>query len=490
MDSFIQSMDGLIGRDCTSNHCSLLGVARSMAAPLPTTTASSASSPTSSFTHDSVRSSHVASRIENELLTCVICSERYESAGKVPKVLPCVHTFCLECLQQLLRHGRSSSIACPNCRAACSIPEGDARHLPNNLNILDLLDIMQGSSSMAAASSTSAAAAAAPSTTAATITSRSMAQPSPDGNGGPSDDVCCCLKHQVIVQYFCLSCQVLVCPQCLLDEHRDHSAALVNDWLRRCRQEITERRMLVAAYRTTLGSRMDTLLTNKGTVPDMRTRVQSEINAAFGAMANALAIRQRALLETLNAAVAEREDQYDQRIDACAMRMAVISSCIDRLSNDSTPIPTNNAPPPRRCLQAITDDIVLLRDLDSTLSTEPDNEILLLPSIVFAADTRQLEQHIAQFGALAAQDATAHSQPAHSDGMLSATEQHQEQHQQQQPQLVALTPIFRGSELAGRDPAPEQPTTISMQQFATSTAPQLTPSALNLQRRKKKERKR
>ena len=66
-------------------------------------------------------------------LTCPICYELY----KYPKYLPCHHSYCEECLVKLVVQ---SNITCPECRKTSFVPSGGVKRLPNNFFINRLLD--------------------------------------------------------------------------------------------------------------------------------------------------------------------------------------------------------------------------------------------------------------------------------------------------------------------------------------------------------------
>ena len=66
-------------------------------------------------------------------LTCPICYELY----KKPKYLPCYHSYCEECLVKLVVQ---SNITCPECRKAHVVPSEGVKQLPNNFFINRLLD--------------------------------------------------------------------------------------------------------------------------------------------------------------------------------------------------------------------------------------------------------------------------------------------------------------------------------------------------------------
>ena len=61
-----------------------------------------------------------------------------------PKQLPCLHSFCLHCLNGIQRtSGRRDKIACPECRQEFKIPEnGNLAALPTNFRINSLLDVL------------------------------------------------------------------------------------------------------------------------------------------------------------------------------------------------------------------------------------------------------------------------------------------------------------------------------------------------------------
>ncbi|KAK3921409.1 E3 ubiquitin-protein ligase SH3RF1 [Frankliniella fusca] len=68
--------------------------------------------------------------MEDVLLECQVCFERYDSDSRRPKILSCGHTFCLSCLC-------ASDNKCSNCR----IPfRGSPMNLPDNFILLSATD--------------------------------------------------------------------------------------------------------------------------------------------------------------------------------------------------------------------------------------------------------------------------------------------------------------------------------------------------------------
>lgn len=78
-------------------------------------------------------------------VTCTICQETF----RTPKTLPCLHTFCCECLNEHLRYRKRANlpINCPICNAVIQATNRDNfDHLPTSFyhnRLLDTLSIKQ-----------------------------------------------------------------------------------------------------------------------------------------------------------------------------------------------------------------------------------------------------------------------------------------------------------------------------------------------------------
>ncbi|XP_077970585.1 uncharacterized protein LOC120327809 [Styela clava] len=69
-----------------------------------------------------------------DLLECTICMNPYEASGpRTPKMLPCQHVFCLDCIKNIAERRR---LVCPTCRAVHYKAIDD---IPNSLILIQLL---------------------------------------------------------------------------------------------------------------------------------------------------------------------------------------------------------------------------------------------------------------------------------------------------------------------------------------------------------------
>ena len=63
----------------------------------------------------------------DEEIICPVCQEHFRD----PKILPCLHYYCKECIRQLvLRAGANRPFACPECRRKTVLPQNDPDQLP------------------------------------------------------------------------------------------------------------------------------------------------------------------------------------------------------------------------------------------------------------------------------------------------------------------------------------------------------------------------
>ncbi|KAL5497382.1 hypothetical protein EMCRGX_G013847 [Ephydatia muelleri] len=61
-------------------------------------------------------------------IKCQLCCKRY----KEPRILPCLHSFCEQCLhKEIERSGTKQNMQCPICQRSITIPEGGVNAIPH-----------------------------------------------------------------------------------------------------------------------------------------------------------------------------------------------------------------------------------------------------------------------------------------------------------------------------------------------------------------------
>ena len=82
-------------------------------------------------------SSGVVKQISQQLLSCGICLGKYN----LPKVLPCLHTFCQDCLTSYVPT-HSLAVTCPICRSTSILPLEGVPGLQTNFFLNNLMDVV------------------------------------------------------------------------------------------------------------------------------------------------------------------------------------------------------------------------------------------------------------------------------------------------------------------------------------------------------------
>lgn len=73
----------------------------------------------------------------NDLLECSVCLERLDTSSKV---LPCQHTFCKKCLEEIVH--KHKELRCPECRILVQVK---IEELPPNVLLMRILEGMKNS---------------------------------------------------------------------------------------------------------------------------------------------------------------------------------------------------------------------------------------------------------------------------------------------------------------------------------------------------------
>ncbi|KAL3848121.1 hypothetical protein ACJMK2_018999 [Sinanodonta woodiana] len=81
-----------------------------------------------------------AEDVKEEFLICSVCMSEFDEDRHVPRVLPCLHTFCHQCLQQM---AKGSKLHCPVCKSEHVIPKQDIYGFPKDTTRRNLIDFLR-----------------------------------------------------------------------------------------------------------------------------------------------------------------------------------------------------------------------------------------------------------------------------------------------------------------------------------------------------------
>ena len=184
--------------------------------------------------------------IDDELSTelkCGVCLELF----KDPRYLPCLHTFCMECIRRTINDDRF--LKCPVCRAKHELGEEGAGLLPVNLYALQELPLKrlkldnQDIAKMCEFCGEAESPVAWCSDCRVLICKHCHALhkkmvylkghrviDAREGHLQPHVETNVCLRHDgQELKYLCTDCSAMVCPECLLSTHKDHEYSLAEE---------------------------------------------------------------------------------------------------------------------------------------------------------------------------------------------------------------------------------------------------------------------
>jgi len=79
-------------------------------------------------------------KLLDDIMQCPICTEMYTD----PRVLPCVHMYCLKCIMEWSKDKQpEDKVACPLCRKEFTLPSNGVEGLPKNFYVASFLEMKE-----------------------------------------------------------------------------------------------------------------------------------------------------------------------------------------------------------------------------------------------------------------------------------------------------------------------------------------------------------
>ena len=231
-------------------------------------------------------------------ITCPICQEFFQD----PKILPCGHYYCKQCILQLARE-LEQSFPCPECRKDTFLPPTGADELPTAF----FVNRMKSLYKRVPSSSSCREGLHHRRMKDRTVTVVNVEELD-SSSGAIGLDPMKCKKHQEQLKLFCFTCDQLVCRECVVT---DHSMDVHDfEFKSKCAPQIKE----------ALQEKFGPLKITQGQIQDARkqlkqsgieiaaqgTHLERVINSSFDEMIEVLERRRRELLTTVRGRVEEK----------------------------------------------------------------------------------------------------------------------------------------------------------------------------------------
>ena len=245
--------------------------------------------------------------LEREI-TCAICREQYMD----PKLLPCSHYFCKECILRLvLRAGAGKPFSCPECREEISLPKGSV----DKLQTAFFINRIQGSIVTLEGAH-------------GEVVQRGEAE---SGNKAEDSLAKKCPSHKEPLIVYCFDCGSLICPHCIVKDHNGHKLEFNKIAAPDTRKKLLDKLKPLRELKVSLSHAMVEVQTTKCELEAKGLSLATNIQNSFLELQKILDDRKTELLEEAARRVQEKMDRLSLQEESLSLACGKIQSVLDHI---------------------------------------------------------------------------------------------------------------------------------------------------------------
>uniref|UniRef100_A0A1X7V9Q2 RING-type domain-containing protein n=1 Tax=Amphimedon queenslandica TaxID=400682 RepID=A0A1X7V9Q2_AMPQE len=228
-------------------------------------------------------------KLEEEL-TCPVCLECYTN----PKILPCHHSFCQHCLEGLPLDKKNETyyLSCPTCRRCTELPEEGAGTFPVAFTLNTLKEI------------------------------HNTMEKTPSDLPNPEEATCS--DHGKSFELFCEICDLVICVNCLAQNHKHHECELITDSYTKHCQKLKEHLLPVEGMKETLKKVLSALAEREGEIRERGEGVLEEIHEMVEEMMKVLRQSERKLTEQAKKVTDDKLKVLSEQMKSAEMSLSLL----------------------------------------------------------------------------------------------------------------------------------------------------------------------
>ena len=239
------------------------------------------------------QSSEGLRKLEKEL-TCPVCLDLYTN----PKILPCHHSFCQECLEGLPQErearGNTYYILCPTCRQRTEVPKEGVGAFPVAFTLNNLKEITQ----------------------------------SLKKNASDPQKITC-NDHDKPLDMFCEKCETVICRNCTYHTHKNHKHALVSDCYPKHYQMLQDSLKPINGKKKTLKKVLSDLGEREGEIRERGEGVLEEIHGMVEEMIGILRQSERKLTEQAKSVTDAKLQKLSEQTKSAQANLSLLEDVED-----------------------------------------------------------------------------------------------------------------------------------------------------------------
>ena len=292
--------------------------------------------------------SEVKQVVEDEI-TCPVCQDHFLE----PKILPCCHYYCKQCIQKLvMRAGANQPFPCPECRSDTLLPQNDPNQLPTAFFVNRMKELH---TKMEKAHGKVEALCEQCSGGKATAFCRHCTEficeecvkihqkvkvfaghkvtSLEELKKGESKEILIkkpppptCKDHDEQMKIYCFDCNRLICRDCTMIDHKEHKYDFVKKAAPKTKEKLTENLVPLKEIQVSLQGAAHTVKSTKTDIEAQGASVADTIERSFDEI---IEQRKRELLEKAASVTKGKLDRLSVQEKGFEMASGTIQSLVD-----------------------------------------------------------------------------------------------------------------------------------------------------------------
>ena len=295
--------------------------------------------------------SEVKQGVEDEI-TCPVCQDHFQE----PKILPCCHYYCKQCIQKLaMRAGANQPFPCPECRSDTFLPQNDSNQLPTAFFVNRMKELhtkMEKAHGKVEALCEQCSGGKA--TAFCRHCTEFICEECVKGHQrmkvfaghkvtsleelkkGESKEILIkkpppptCKDHDEQMKIYYFDCNRLICHDCTMIDHKEHKYDFVKKAAPKTKEKLTENLAPLKEIQVSLHGASQTVKSTKSDVEAQGTSVANTIERSFDELHQIIEQRKQKLLEKTASVMKDKLDRLSVQEKGFEMASGTIQSLVD-----------------------------------------------------------------------------------------------------------------------------------------------------------------
>ncbi len=289
------------------------------------------------------------SGITEKDITCGICHQHYDE----PKVLPCCHYFCKECINQKM--GKDRLFSCPKCFQDTTLPQGGVDHLKTAFFVIRMkemhskMDRVHGKVKPKCEQCSGAKAEAFCRQCTQFICAECVKQHhrmrvfaghktvtlDELKEGGAKEimkeepSLQMCTNHDEPMKIYCFTCSCLICRDCTIKDHSHHKHEFMKSAVPEMKKKLGQQLDPLKKMDVSLSHAVEEIQTTKSKIEAQGDSVANKIKSSFAEYREIVKKHEQELLKEAARKVTEKLENLSGQEKSLSTERAVVQNVID-----------------------------------------------------------------------------------------------------------------------------------------------------------------